>query len=363
MFKRFDTNLSSRGLERRPTGRSTNRKQEAASVLPKYPHLDRCDKLFIQARTDPFANFGSPPCNPIMNPANSIKFRVFQYMQGFSGTTGNAFAVCTPYAVVNGSRAFACSDTAYASPFAWDTSGGIGSNIAVINDSPVTNVSGRYKIVGCGVKVGYTGPLLQSSGTVYPFSTVSNFPQVQQDFFAMVGNQNAKRETFSPGKEYVEYFTTKNGEDDDWRSNYNDISGFGGVVGICMQGMSPGTTFVAQFALWYEWIPGPLDSNLKGLLTASDGTDHPVMLTQSIATVKDKVSQTHHGATSKTLAHANNALASKEVRKENIKKTPGKGFINDVEHVAGDLTSGIEDAATDVGDVLEGLFGGLASVI
>lgn len=359
MFKRFDANLRSRGLERTPTSKRVDKSSEKISTLPKFPHLDQCDKEFIKARTDPFANFGKPPCNPIMNPASSIKFRIFQYMQGFAGLSGAGFAVCTPYAVGNGSRAFAVSDNNWQhANLAWDTTGATpGVNVAVINDSPVVNLSGQYKIVGCGVKVSYTGSLLQSAGTIYCYSTPSNQALTTQDITAMIGNQNCKRETFSPGKEYIEYFTTKNKGDDDWRQEYLSLTEFGAVVSLVMLGMTPGTPFVAQFALWYEWIPGALDSNLKGLLTGSEGTEHPVKISQAITDIKGTVSQTHHKATAKTLQTANNSIASRKAKDEAISNTPNKGFSSVVEHLGTDLGDGAEDVVNALGEGLSKIAG------
>lgn len=296
-----------------------------------------------------------------MNPSDSIKFRIFQYVQGFCGQTGQGFAVCTPYAVVNGSRAYCSSDNNWNAPgFAWDTTGAAGTNINVIQDSPVTNVTGQYKVVACGVKVTYTGTLLNSSGTIYCFSTVSNKPQTQQSYAVAINAQDCKKQAFSPGHEYIEYYTTKSKDGDDWIENYYDISSFGGVVGIFMDGCQPSAQFVAQFAMWYEWKPGPLDQSLKGLLTKSEGTEHPVKITQAIADVKGTVSKTSHNATKLTLTKANNDIGSRKVKDaKTVWRKKDGGIINDVEKVGSSLIKLGETGLSDIGSVIEG---GLAAI-
>jgi len=281
--------------------------------------LSECEKGFIKARMDPFGIFNKPPCNPIRDPGPSIKFRSYYQGTMITGSSGEGFVAITPFDPFNGARVIAFTNGASAlGADAFNVTAG-GVSYATLSDSPVTNTNGSYKIVGAGLKMCYIGRVLDCAGTVTRYSAPGNHPVTSALISTARGLQTSKTVQVQQASTYTNYFLSANDSDDDLIETYQDISIFGAVDVLFVNNTTPNSSFNFEVAFWYEWIPGPADTTLRGLMTASEGGENPNVITQATHNAKDAVGmETKHNAPEVAATLAESKLRSSHRRKNRV---------------------------------------------
>lgn len=135
-------------------------------------NLSKCSMLYLRALSDPFAVFEPLPCIPDRVATVSKKLRTQLRGTMYIGSASVGFLVCAARTFGNDSPNVAFSDATYAGTTLPATLAGTG--VAWTNNPmPYTNgdlaASLGYRLVGCGIRLRYTGTELNRGGMIIPF--------------------------------------------------------------------------------------------------------------------------------------------------------------------------------------------------
>jgi len=366
-----------RGIDRDPVQKKPA--MRAQQPLNLHHILDDCTKLFIKARTDPFGIFPTPPCNPMSEPVDSIKFRSYKFGTFVTGLNGNGFVAVTHLDPINDNYSICYTNNT------WNDSTNLFDTVAAggvisydgFTDSPIDNMGGvldgSYKIVGLGLRVCDIGTTLETSGIICRWNAPSNEPTTSVTITAARGNAQSKTVNIQQQHCYETFFTSAKIDDDNLQYRVIPINETtvglpsGATMAFGVLACKPGRAFNYEIAAWYEWVPSASSNKLKGLVTRSEGSTSAPVVSQTLREVRNDHIVTAQGSTKRTIEKVAKKVHSEADKKDRIVKAnkkkvgPVEGIVDKIPLVGGALGDVVHEVESNpLVSGLEDLFEGFA---
>lgn len=145
------------------------------------PRLSNCAVDYGRVLVDPFNGPDHPnlPCIPDFISLPSHKFKTTMRIPFNSGTASTAWVAINPFSVANDIPLGQATNSSYTGT-SYDLSQPFGNYVQIFPNSPFNNASligprqPEFRLVACGLRVRYTGALLNQGGTLLLFRNPGN---------------------------------------------------------------------------------------------------------------------------------------------------------------------------------------------
>jgi hypothetical protein len=177
---------------RRVRKNQANRSAKSQALAPG-ANISQCTKHYVRALTNPFNPFKDLPCIPdqLVNPSH--KYNTWTRGTFSTGTQGVGWVVVNPWYNVYNDGAFAGTSSSNAIISTTPAFAGANYNWTVVAGIPTVGVVGansnsrftqndfinnrwNYRIVGCGIRVKYTGTTFRNQGRLIMYRQQANDP-------------------------------------------------------------------------------------------------------------------------------------------------------------------------------------------
>lgn len=229
-------------------------KRSKPQRLPPPPRaqLSKCAQLYAKALAEPFAQLPENPCIPDQNAMPSYKLTVRGTGGCTIGTGGVGFVLFDYRQAANDVNSIYYSTATYTGNTVSRAAAGInqsGLSRLPFTSATLDNQQWKYRVVSAGLRISYSGKLVDRNGIYYLSSTRGKdtfATNTASDVFSLSNTQRLPvRDT--PVQTTI---TPTSGLDYDY-TNY-ELSPSGELL-VLIQG-EPGTTFSADFISHWEFI-------------------------------------------------------------------------------------------------------------
>lgn len=290
MNKRNNKNKQRRNV--RKTKRMQNNNKN--SLPEMIPVVSQCSRNYMAALVNPFRQISPLPCVPDVIALPSQKFRTRAFGTLSTNATGQAVIGVNPYITCsNNSGSILISPSTYAPAAGNDFDFALAANTVSINPqsdySAATFVGtlAQVRLVGCGVKIRYSGPQLTMAGRITCYRAPSNIGLQNGTINQLLVIPSTLKTTVNKKWRHVCYVP-----DDPDFLGYQPFSaglptiGRTAVLIIVVDGAPGNVTFDFEVSAYWEMIGNLNTSATNYTRSHSD----PAGLGQAIAAVPQKVS-------------------------------------------------------------------------
>lgn len=242
----------------RNKGKTNTANRTPKKTRSKTPHvakgaaLSKCARDYAKVLNDPLQAYdeGIKACVPDAMCFPTLK-RSFRLRGTFAlGTAGNGFITVNPYGPgSNPALTFTTSTTVLASNGALNVATNTSTETlptAQFGNSAWGGGDNEYRIVAAGVKVGYSGALLDRAGTIAKFHAPHNDDLSDQSITSFNAEPLCVRQPVTAKEVYAKWCPESNGD-----VSFSVSSNTHQCVIIFVQG-EPGLTFTYEAAFHYE---------------------------------------------------------------------------------------------------------------
>lgn len=167
---------------RKKAKRKNNKKTVQSSIVISQPHLSKCSTVYLQALVDTF-NVRSLPCIPDVVTLPSFKWRTMARGNFTTGAAGFGYLLVDPFRLGFNNNAAGKNNypIQYTGPaFVGVTTNSADADLFVADSASIFTAADfigserRFRLVGCGVRIQYSGSDFKNQGSVYLSRSQSN---------------------------------------------------------------------------------------------------------------------------------------------------------------------------------------------